>query len=104
MIPRLARAVIPTPLQWHHISESRPDILGYLAFQLIEILRRRIRALTMGMSPIWMGVLIAHHPSPAEPFIQEALSQIDKEERLQKLEETFQSVKEDYHRILALVQ
>ena len=40
---------------------------------------------------------------PAEPFIQEALSQIDKEERLQKLEETFQSVKEDYQRILAMV-
>lgn len=28
---------------------------------------------------------------------------LDKEERIEKLEETFQNVKEDYHRILGLV-
>ncbi|TEB36251.1 histone acetyltransferase type B catalytic subunit [Coprinellus micaceus] len=36
-------------------------------------------------------------------FNFEILAQIDKEERHEKLEETFQSVKDDYHRILALV-
>lgn len=35
---------------------------------------------------------------------QEILAQLDKKERQEKLEETFQSVKEDYHRILAMVQ
>ncbi|KAG6845691.1 hypothetical protein H0H87_004952 [Tephrocybe sp. NHM501043] len=34
---------------------------------------------------------------------QEILAQLEKEERLAKLEETFQSVKEDYLRILAMV-
>ncbi|KAF5324722.1 hypothetical protein D9611_004325 [Ephemerocybe angulata] len=36
-------------------------------------------------------------------FNFEILAQMEKEERHDKLEETFQSVKEDYHRILALV-
>ncbi len=35
---------------------------------------------------------------------QETLAQLDKDERLEKLEETFQSVREDYSRILALVR
>jgi histone acetyltransferase 1 len=36
--------------------------------------------------------------------IQEVLAQLDKQERLQKLEETFQSVREDYLRILAMIR
>ncbi|PPQ67652.1 hypothetical protein CVT25_012680 [Psilocybe cyanescens] len=36
-------------------------------------------------------------------FNFEILAQLEKEERHEKLEETFQSVREDYHRILALV-
>ena len=32
------------------------------------------------------------------------MAQLDKEERLEKLEETFQSVREDYLRILATVR
>ncbi|KAF8870694.1 histone acetyltransferase type B catalytic subunit [Gymnopilus junonius] len=36
-------------------------------------------------------------------FNFEILAQLEKEERYEKLEETFQSVREDYHRILALV-
>ncbi|KAJ2917657.1 hypothetical protein MD484_g2817, partial [Candolleomyces efflorescens] len=36
-------------------------------------------------------------------FNFEVLAQMEKDERHEKLEETFQSVKEDYHRILALV-
>lgn len=35
---------------------------------------------------------------------QEIMSQLDKDERIQKLEETFASVCEDYRRILALVE
>lgn len=35
---------------------------------------------------------------------QEILVQLEKEERLEKLEETFQSVKEDYSRILAMIK
>ncbi|KAG7446149.1 uncharacterized protein BT62DRAFT_155548 [Guyanagaster necrorhizus] len=35
---------------------------------------------------------------------QETLAQLEKDERLEKLEETFQSVREDYSRILALVR
>ena len=35
---------------------------------------------------------------------QEILAQLEKDERLEKLEETFQSVVEDYRRILALVE
>lgn len=33
----------------------------------------------------------------------EALATLDKEERIEKLHETFMSVEEDYHRILALL-
>jgi len=36
-------------------------------------------------------------------FNFEFLAQMEKEERLQKLEETFQSVQEDYKRLLAMV-
>ena len=36
--------------------------------------------------------------------LQEVLMQLEKPERQQKLEETFQSVREDYGRILALVR
>jgi len=36
-------------------------------------------------------------------FNYEILVQLEKEERLEKLEETFQSVREDYTRILAMV-
>lgn len=35
---------------------------------------------------------------------QEILVQLEKEERLEKLEETFQSVREDYSRILAMIR
>lgn len=34
-------------------------------------------------------------------LVQEILAQLEKDERHEKLEETFQSVKEDYHRLLA---
>jgi histone acetyltransferase 1 len=34
---------------------------------------------------------------------QEILAQLEQDERYEKLEETFDSVIEDYHRILALV-
>jgi len=37
-------------------------------------------------------------------FNFEILAQLEKEERHDKLEETFQSVREDYHRILALIR
>ncbi|TDL27661.1 histone acetyltransferase type B catalytic subunit [Rickenella mellea] len=37
-------------------------------------------------------------------FNYEILAQLEKQERLEKLEETFQSVKEDYQRILAMVR
>jgi len=37
-------------------------------------------------------------------FNFEILAQMEKEERLQKLEETFQSVQEDYKRLLAMVR
>jgi histone acetyltransferase 1 len=36
-------------------------------------------------------------------LFQEILVQLDKRERLEKLEETFQSVREDYRRILAMI-
>lgn len=36
-------------------------------------------------------------------FNFEILAQLEKDERHEKLEETFQTVKEDYHRLLALV-
>lgn len=35
---------------------------------------------------------------------KEILAQLEKQERLDKLEETFQSVREDYLRILALIR
>jgi histone acetyltransferase 1 len=34
---------------------------------------------------------------------QEILVQLEKEERLEKLEETFQNVREDYSRILGMI-
>lgn len=37
------------------------------------------------------------------PESQEMMVTLEKEEKLDKLEETFQNVKEDYHRILGLV-
>lgn len=37
-------------------------------------------------------------------FNFEVLAQLEKEERLEKLEETFQSVRDDYLRILAMVR
>lgn len=37
-------------------------------------------------------------------YIQETLMQLEKDERLQKLEETFQNVREDYQRILKSVR
>ncbi|KAG5651096.1 hypothetical protein H0H81_009872 [Sphagnurus paluster] len=43
-------------------------------------------------------------PSDLEDFAQEILAQMEKQERLDKLEETFQSVIEDYQRILAMVR
>lgn len=36
--------------------------------------------------------------------IQEVLAQLEEKERLEKLEETFQSVSEDYRRILAMLR
>lgn len=48
-------------------------------------------------------------PSASEPCLiisfdlQEVLAQLEKQERLDKLEETFQSVQEDYLRILAML-
>ncbi len=36
-------------------------------------------------------------------MLQEVLVQLDKQERLEKLEETFQSVCDDYARILGLL-
>lgn len=36
-------------------------------------------------------------------MMQDALSQLDKEERQSKLEETFNTVRKDYERILTLV-
>jgi histone acetyltransferase 1 len=38
------------------------------------------------------------------PNVQEILAQMEKDERLEKLEETFQSVRTDYQRILATVK
>jgi hypothetical protein len=40
------------------------------------------------------------------PFflLQEVLVQLEKEERLEKLEETFQIVREDYIRILSMIR
>jgi len=35
--------------------------------------------------------------------LQEIMSQLEKDERIEKLDETYNSVKEDYQRILALV-
>ena len=43
---------------------------------------------------------LAHHP---ELPLQEVLMQLEKEDRQQKLEETFQSVCDDYRRILAMI-
>jgi histone acetyltransferase 1 len=40
-------------------------------------------------------------PLNNNPLLQEILAQLEEEEKYEKLEETFQSVKEDYHRILA---
>jgi histone acetyltransferase 1 len=37
-------------------------------------------------------------------ILQEILVQLEKEERLEKLEETFQSVREDYSRILGMIR
>jgi hypothetical protein len=37
------------------------------------------------------------------PCLQEVLVQLEEKERLEKLEETFQSVRGDYQRILAMV-
>ena len=34
---------------------------------------------------------------------KEILAQLEKEERLEKLEETFQNVREDYQRLLAMI-
>ena len=36
--------------------------------------------------------------------IQEVLAQLEEKDRLEKLEETFQSVVEDYRRILAMLR
>jgi histone acetyltransferase 1 len=38
------------------------------------------------------------------PFWQEILVHLEKQERLDKLEETFQSVREDYTRILTMIR
>ena len=40
----------------------------------------------------------------ADSRLQEILMQLDKQERQQKLEETFRSVCEDYRRILAMAK
>ncbi len=49
----------------------------------------------------------ARHFLPAWIFnlivFQETLAQLEKDERFEKLEETFHSVIDDYHRILAFV-
>ena len=37
-------------------------------------------------------------------YVQEILAQLEEKERLEKLEETFQSVYEDYRRILLMVR
>ena len=36
--------------------------------------------------------------------LQEVLAQLEKQERLEKLEETFQNVREDYARLIAKVR
>lgn len=38
------------------------------------------------------------------PCLQEVLVQLEEKERLEKLEETFQTVRGDYQRILAMVR
>lgn len=39
-----------------------------------------------------------------DPCLQEVLVQLEEKERLEKLEETFQTVRGDYQRILAMVR
>lgn len=40
----------------------------------------------------------------AAAYFQEVLAQLEDKDRLEKLEETFQSVSEDYRRILAMLR
>ena len=73
------------------------DASAVRAYRL-QVKERLYRFNFVRLSAFWWTSIFTHCT------LQEALAQVEKQERLDKLEETFQSVQEDYQRILAMIR
>ncbi|TFY66469.1 hypothetical protein EVG20_g4608 [Dentipellis fragilis] len=91
----------PTDKLWAEEWRKRLKIAGRQFHRLIEML------ILLHLEPTDVRSARAYRLQVKERlyrFNYEVLAQLEDQERLEKLEETFQSVKEDYHRILAMVR
>ncbi|KIK54554.1 hypothetical protein GYMLUDRAFT_48688 [Collybiopsis luxurians FD-317 M1] len=90
----------PVDKGWAEKWRVKLKIAGRQFQRLVEML------IQMHLDPLDARALKAYRLQVKERLYRfnfEVLAQLEKEERLEKLEETFQSVREDYNRILKLV-
>ncbi|THV07996.1 histone acetyltransferase type B catalytic subunit [Dendrothele bispora CBS 962.96] len=91
----------PVEKGWAEKWRVKMKIAGRQFSRLIEML------IQMRLDPLDTRAMKAYRLQVKERLYRfnfEVLAQLEKEERLEKLEETFQSVREDYERILGLVR
>ncbi|KAG8944860.1 histone acetyltransferase 1 [Tulasnella sp. 424] len=91
----------PTEKEWAERWRKKLKIAGRQFHRLIEMLVLR------SLPPDDAKLMRAYRLQVKERifrFNYEILSQLEKEERIEKLEETFASVRDDYRRILGLVE
>ncbi|KAF5372875.1 hypothetical protein D9758_001551 [Tetrapyrgos nigripes] len=91
----------PVDKGWAEKWRVKMKIAGRQFSRLVEML------IQMRLDPLDVRGLRAYRLQVKERLYRfnfEVLAQLEKEERLEKLEETFQSVREDYTRILGLVR
>jgi len=101
VITRKGKLVPPVDKVWIEKWRKQLKIAGRQFQRLVEML------ILLHLDPSDSAGLRAYRLQVKERLYRfnfEILAQLEKEERHEKLEETFQSVYEDYHRILALIR
>jgi len=91
----------PVDKAWAEKWRMDLKIAGRQFQRLVEML------ILMHLDPADMRAARAYRLQVKERLYRfnfEILAQLDKQERLEKLEETFQSLREDYLRILAMIK
>ena len=90
---------------WVETLRCIPHVDGMHGTRCCDACRALLRCMSRAPSAfILFGPVFTISSCVANTNLQEVLAQLEKQERLEKLEETFQNVREDYARLIAKVR